>query len=181
MASNSYFLAPLALLFILSAILAKGDDTLITKTCKNVTYSDLCISTLKSDPSSAKADVKGLASIMVRFGHAKASSIRSYLKALVYNKATKGALKETLQFCLTRFSYSVRELRVALHKLSKDQFEFAQYDVTSGDDAPDDCKEEFSNTPSLSYPPELSRRGDDFEKICFIAQEIIDPLIPNNS
>ncbi|KAH7855740.1 hypothetical protein Vadar_028292 [Vaccinium darrowii] len=37
---------------------------LIGNTCKKTEFTDLCISTLRSDPHSAAADVKGLARIM---------------------------------------------------------------------------------------------------------------------
>ena len=51
----------------------KGDAEFIKKTCKNTKYFNLCISSLKSDPTSSVSDLKGLASIMINIGMANAS------------------------------------------------------------------------------------------------------------
>ncbi|KAM1150478.1 hypothetical protein ACFX13_031727 [Malus domestica] len=48
------------------------DANLIAQTCNQTPYPNLCISTLQSDPRSAKADVKGLGIIMVDAVKAKA-------------------------------------------------------------------------------------------------------------
>ncbi|KAF8404379.1 hypothetical protein HHK36_009262 [Tetracentron sinense] len=41
------------------------DTALIEKTCLTNQYPDLCVSTLKSDPTSINADTKGLAAIVI--------------------------------------------------------------------------------------------------------------------
>uniref|UniRef100_A0A7N0ZXZ8 Pectinesterase inhibitor domain-containing protein n=1 Tax=Kalanchoe fedtschenkoi TaxID=63787 RepID=A0A7N0ZXZ8_KALFE len=42
-----------------------ADETLITSTCSQTPYEDLCVSALKSDRRSASADTAGLARILV--------------------------------------------------------------------------------------------------------------------
>ncbi|XP_057516826.1 cell wall / vacuolar inhibitor of fructosidase 2-like [Amaranthus tricolor] len=59
----------------------KGDAEFIKKTCKNTKYFNLCISSLKSDPTSSVSDLKGLASIMINIGMANASETYTYLSS----------------------------------------------------------------------------------------------------
>ncbi|GMH15815.1 hypothetical protein Nepgr_017656 [Nepenthes gracilis] len=181
MASNCSFLVPLALLFLLSVVPVKGDDALIEKICGTIYYRDLCISMLKSNISSMKADVKGLATIMVEFGVTNSSATYSYLKAQLHDEDTKAAFKKNLQYCSTRYSHATRYLRVALHKLSNEEYHRAQTKVAVAGDVPADCEDEFTKSPGLGYPSELSRRGNDLEQICYIARRIIDHLIPDDS
>ncbi|TQD82552.1 hypothetical protein C1H46_031897 [Malus baccata] len=58
------------------------DANLIAQTCNQTPYPDLCISTLQSDPRSAKADVKGLGIIMVDAVKAKAREANLRLQEL---------------------------------------------------------------------------------------------------
>ncbi|GMH15813.1 hypothetical protein Nepgr_017654 [Nepenthes gracilis] len=180
MASNPSFLVPLAFLFLVSATSARANDDLIKRHVETPEYYNRCVSTLKSDPLSTKADVKGLASIMVRSGLTKANATRSYLKAQLYHKGVDEDLKDNLRYCSTEFLSAITNLRVALQKLSREKYEFALYDVLLASYAPEDCEVGFEKSPELRCPPELRRRGQEFEQICHIAQEIISPLIPHD-
>ncbi|KAB2623545.1 cell wall / vacuolar inhibitor of fructosidase 1-like [Pyrus ussuriensis x Pyrus communis] len=59
------------------------DANLIAQTCNQTPYPDLCVSTLQSDPRSAKADVKGLGIIMVDAVKAKAGEASRRVEELI--------------------------------------------------------------------------------------------------
>ncbi|KAB2616059.1 cell wall / vacuolar inhibitor of fructosidase 1-like [Pyrus ussuriensis x Pyrus communis] len=59
------------------------DANLIAQTCNQTPYPDLCVSTLQSDPRSAKADVKGLGIIMVDAVRAKAHEANLRVEELI--------------------------------------------------------------------------------------------------
>ncbi|XP_070675858.1 cell wall / vacuolar inhibitor of fructosidase 1-like [Malus domestica] len=59
------------------------DANLIAQTCNQTPYPDLCVSTLQSDPRSAKADVKGLGIIMVDAVRAKAREANLQVEELI--------------------------------------------------------------------------------------------------
>ncbi|KAJ6420928.1 hypothetical protein OIU84_028333 [Salix udensis] len=54
------------LLLIIHCIIVQSDaNDLIAQTCKNTPYYNLCVSSLRSVPRSSRADVQGLALVMV--------------------------------------------------------------------------------------------------------------------
>ncbi|KAG6667948.1 hypothetical protein CIPAW_01G135800 [Carya illinoinensis] len=59
------------------------DVRLIEQTCKQTPLYDVCVSILKSDSRSSKADVTGLALIMVDVLKAKATGTTNYIKTLL--------------------------------------------------------------------------------------------------
>ena len=93
------------LLFLAHYALVNGDTTLIKSTCKNTKYYNLCVSSLKSDPSSPNADPKGLAVIMAGIGMTNATSTSSYLSyKLLVTMHSKGIL---IWFILQSFENKV--------------------------------------------------------------------------
>ncbi|XP_044500797.1 cell wall / vacuolar inhibitor of fructosidase 1-like [Mangifera indica] len=76
---------------------------LIERTCKATPYYDLCVKTLKSNPNSSGADVKGLASI------AATGTLKEAMGTLkkiyqVFREAKDPVWKKSVQTCLEAYS-----------------------------------------------------------------------------
>ncbi|XP_028053959.1 pectinesterase inhibitor-like [Camellia sinensis] len=88
----------IVLLFVLFSLNYHSHVDLIADTCKKSENPDLCNSTLRSDPRSAKADAKGLARIMIEAALTKASTTFNQVKKLL-SKTTEPVLKGCLTIC----------------------------------------------------------------------------------
>ncbi|XP_042521024.1 cell wall / vacuolar inhibitor of fructosidase 2-like [Macadamia integrifolia] len=161
--------------------LVKGDATLIQQTCKSTKYYDLCVSSLRSYPTSLKADTKGLAVIMVGIGMANATDTYSYLSSQLLCSPNDAATKKVLKLCSDKYSYAYDALQASLQDLGSDSFDYASIRVTAASDYPNACHNAFrpvrSPPPSMAYPAELARREEALKHLCDVALGIIDLLL----
>ncbi|KAK2980377.1 hypothetical protein RJ640_014550 [Escallonia rubra] len=158
-------------------VFANGDTGLIQRTCKTTKYYDLCVSSLKSDTKSPKADTKGLAVIMVKVGIANATATSTYLSTQVLSKATNDtSVKKLFKECADRYSYSSESLQSSLQDLAAESYDYAYVHVMAASDYPNACHDAFKRYPGLAYPPELAAREDGFKHICDVVMGIIDTL-----
>ncbi|XP_059644525.1 cell wall / vacuolar inhibitor of fructosidase 2 [Cornus florida] len=166
------------LLLILSipVVFVSGDTNLIQKTCKNTKYYDLCISSLKSNPTSPKADTKGLAVIMVGIGMANATATSSYLSSQGLSTTNDTLMKKVLKECAAKYSYAGDALQASLQDLAADSFDYAFMHAMAAADYPNACHNAFKRYPGLAYPPELALREDGLKHICDVVSGIIDLL-----
>nr|XP_008367865.1 cell wall / vacuolar inhibitor of fructosidase 1-like [Malus domestica] len=117
------------------------DANLIAQTCNQTPYPDLCVSTLQSDPRSAKADVKGLGIIMVDAVKAKAHEASLQVEELV----DKDPGNVALQDC--RFNYDdIFQLDIpqAVEAFDKDDYKSAELGMTNVVANEDSCERRFS-------------------------------------
>ncbi|XP_043717678.1 cell wall / vacuolar inhibitor of fructosidase 2 [Telopea speciosissima] len=165
--------------------LVKGDVTLIQQTCKSTKYYDLCVSYLRSDPTSLKADTKGLAVIIVGIGMANATNTYSYLSSQLLSSANDAATKKLLKLCSDKYSYAYDSLQASLRDLGLASFDYASIHLTAASDYSNACHNAFRSLssppppppPALAYPAELARREDALKHICDVALGIIDLLL----
>ena len=153
-----------------------GDASLIKKTCKNTKYYRLCCSSLKSDPSSPKADPKGLAAIMVGIGKANATATSSYLSSKLFGSTNDTVLKSVFKECADKYSYAGDALHSSVQDLANEAYDYASMHVTAAADYPNACHNAFKRYPGLVYPSELARREDALKHICEVALGIVDNL-----
>ncbi|KAM7254411.1 hypothetical protein ACFE04_003791 [Oxalis oulophora] len=98
------------LCFVLIAVfpnesLADQNPDLITKTCDPILYKELCNSILRSKPESAKADLHGLAKIMLQAAKDNAWKVQEHIVAL-----TKAPSNDTLiKMCLKEFAGNIAD------------------------------------------------------------------------
>ncbi|KAI3462377.1 hypothetical protein Pfo_019040 [Paulownia fortunei] len=104
---------------------AQGNSDLIQKTCKNTKYYDLCVSSLKSDPSSLKADTKGLVLIMVRVGMANATATNSYLSSQMLSVTNDTLMKKVMKECAEKYAFPNDALQSSVQDLSADLYDYA--------------------------------------------------------
>lgn len=167
---------------IYTSKIVQADDDFIQKTCKNTQYFDLCISSLKSNPSSSQSDLKGLATIMVNVGIANASDIYAYLSSQQLSSSRSDTnMKMVYQLCASKYSYANDSLKSSLQDLSLEDYDYASIHVMAAADYPNACRNAFKRYRGLSYPRELKVREDGFKHICAVVLGIVDQLYSINN
>ncbi|KAK9111330.1 hypothetical protein Scep_018849 [Stephania cephalantha] len=158
-------------------------DDLIQKTCKTTLYYDLCVASLRSNSSSAKADTKGLAVIMIGIGAANANETYTYLSSQLLlilkskkdSTSTRGLTRnKVLRLCAERYMFASQALREAVQDVELMSQDYAYVQVSAAKDYPNVCHNAFKRVPSLAYPPELARREENLVQICDVATGIMD-------
>lgn len=153
-----------------------GDVNLIQNTCQSTKYYDLCLSCLKSDPTSLTSDTKGLAIIMVGKGIANATATSSYLSSQLLATTNDTLKKKVLKECSDKYTYAGDALQASVQDLADESYDYANMHITAAADYPNVCHNTFKRYPALPYPPELARREDTFKRICSVVLGIIDLL-----
>ena len=154
-----------------------ADSNFIQKTCKTTKFYDLCVSSLKSDPTSQNADVKGLATIMIGIGIANSTATSSYLSSQLPSAAANDVvLKKVLKECADKYGFAADALQSSAQDLAAESFDYAYLHVTAAEDYPNACHNAFRRFPGLAYPPELARREDGLKRICDVVLGIIDNI-----
>ncbi|PQQ10198.1 hypothetical protein Pyn_23936 [Prunus yedoensis var. nudiflora] len=171
----SLFLLSLAFPHQTHNFFVNADSNLIQKTCKNTKYYGLCVSTLKSDPTSKTADTKGLALIMVGIGMANATATSSYLSSqLVSSSNNDTNMKKVLKECADKYGFAGDALQASVQDLASESYDYASMHINAAADYPNACHNAFKRYPALAYPPELARREEGLKHICDVALGIID-------
>ncbi|XP_062017681.1 cell wall / vacuolar inhibitor of fructosidase 2-like [Rosa rugosa] len=174
--SATFSLVILLLLLLQHDHLASADSSLIQKTCKATKYYALCMSSLKSDPTSPTADGKGLAAIIVRIATTNATATSSYLSSQVLSSANDANAKKVLKECADKYGYAGEALQGSLQDLAAESYDYAYMHITAAADYPNACHNAFRRYPALAYPPELARREDALKRICDVVLGILDSL-----
>ncbi|KAG6657382.1 hypothetical protein CIPAW_04G086900 [Carya illinoinensis] len=136
-------------------IFVTGDASQIQKTCKSTKYYELCLSSLKSDPTSLNADTKGLAVIMVGIGMANATATSSFLSPQLLSTTNDTILKKDL---------------------IDESYDYAYMHASAAADYPNACRNVFKRYPGSAYPSELARREEALKQLCYVVLGIIDLL-----
>ncbi|PHT31757.1 hypothetical protein CQW23_28094 [Capsicum baccatum] len=186
MSSNFHFLLIFVFLISLQPTISTSSSSsidLIQKTCKNTKYYDLCMSSLKSDSTSLKADTKGLATIMVKIGMVNATATNKYLSSskLVFNASNYTnddvvLMKKLLKDCADKYALATNALQDSLQDLNNEVYDYAYMHVMAAADYPNVCHNGFKRNPRLNYPPQLAIREDGFKHICDVVLGILDAL-----
>ncbi|KAL0449807.1 UNVERIFIED_CONTAM: Cell wall / vacuolar inhibitor of fructosidase 2 [Sesamum latifolium] len=157
---------------------ANGNSDLIQQTCKNTKYYDLCVSSLKSDSSSLKADSKlGLALIMVRVGMANATATNSYISSQILSvKNDTAPMRKVMRECADKYGFANDALQNSVQDLSSELYDYAYMHVMAAADYPNACRNAFKRYPGLVYPQELAVREEGLKHICDVVLGIIDAL-----
>lgn len=161
-----------------SAPAAAARVTLIQNTCKKTKYYDLCVASLKSDPTSQAADAKGLAAIMIGVAISNANATSSFLSSLVTSTtANDPTTAKLLKDCADKYTLSAISLQDSVQDLSMESYDYAYMNVLAAQDYPNACHNAFKRSLGrVAYPTELSRREDSLRRMCDVAISIIDVL-----
>ncbi|CAI9758324.1 unnamed protein product [Fraxinus pennsylvanica] len=143
-----------------------GNSDLIQKTCKSTKYYELCLSSLKSDSTSPKADTKDLALVMIRIGMANATAANSYLSSQMLNATNNTLMKKIIKECADKYVSASDALHNSVQDMGAELYDYAYMHVMAAADYPNACHNEFQRYPGLVYPPEIGIREDGLKQIC---------------
>ncbi|KAL3752453.1 hypothetical protein ACJRO7_013151 [Eucalyptus globulus] len=119
-------------------------DGLIEQTCRLTPFYDLCLSSLKSDPTSSAADIRGLARIMAGSVLASASHTLDQIQELL-SQAPDPETEKPLAYCAELYIPVVKyTLPQALDALNKGQLGFAVYGLSDAGREAEECAKNFS-------------------------------------
>ncbi|KAG6618195.1 hypothetical protein I3842_Q121400 [Carya illinoinensis] len=126
------------------------DVRLIEQTCKQTPLYDVCVSILKSDSRSSKADVTGLALIMVDVLKAKATGTTNYIKTLLRGNL-KGDVRRGLSSCADLYNTVLEaDIPVAIEALQKGDPSFAEQAANDAGIEARSCESSFSGHSPLT-------------------------------
>ncbi|KAF6145547.1 hypothetical protein GIB67_037580 [Kingdonia uniflora] len=152
---------------------------LIACTCNKIAAADqninynFCIATLKADPKSRTADLKGLGSISINLNKARATYINSYVKNLL-NKGGDVTTKQCLQYCSGYYSDAVYNVNTAIKDLYSGDYQGANIKISAAMAAPADCEDEFKNKRLLSPVTKQGQVFFQISAICLYFTNIFD-------
>ncbi|KAM1086488.1 hypothetical protein ACFX2B_011988 [Malus domestica] len=129
------------------AVIFPMDANLIDQTCKKTPNYNLCVSSLKSDPRSVKADVAGLGFITVDIAKDKATDTANRINELLKQSPSDQRLKTCATFYHTILVADVPEASQGF-KLGNPKF--AEQGMNDAADATEACEKEFSSKSPLT-------------------------------
>ncbi|XP_035551011.1 cell wall / vacuolar inhibitor of fructosidase 2-like [Juglans regia] len=134
MGSSASDLSFLTCIFHRPYIFVTGDANMIQETCKSTKYYELCLSSLKSDPTSLNADTKGLAVIMVGIGMANATAASSFLSSQLLSTTNDTILKKVLKECVAKYAYAGDALQAFAQDLIAESNDYAYMHASAAAD-----------------------------------------------
>ncbi|GMJ08598.1 hypothetical protein like AT3G17152 [Hibiscus trionum] len=153
----SQILSPLLLVALILGSLATPSlsisvekEDLIQQICKKTRFFTLCDSSLRSDPRSSNADLKGLASISVEILQEKANDTLTFIIDL-YKNTTNPDLSRFYGSCIEDYGTSVdRLLPEAAKALGSKDYLTAKSDVADVAPYIDACDQQFAEKTPFS-------------------------------
>ena len=159
--------------FSLSATVKAAN--LVQETCNKTRYSDVCLETLKSDPNSKTADVKGLARIMLKHGLAYSKDTYARVNKM-FNETKDPIMKSCLHVCSEIYSLSVEvNFPHAITALENNDYRESSRILDSAYDDPETCNDAFVERPVIKTPP-FTDRNNYLEKMIDVACTIVNSL-----
>ncbi|KAF3456387.1 hypothetical protein FNV43_RR01037 [Rhamnella rubrinervis] len=125
-------------------VVVQTDEHLIESTCRKTSSFGLCVSSLKSDPQSSKADVPGLGLIMVNVIKAKATKTLNHIRVLL--KRGPGAVeRRALISCVENYEAILKgDVPEAIEALTKGDYKFAEQGSNDAANEANTCEREFT-------------------------------------
>ncbi|XP_054820280.1 cell wall / vacuolar inhibitor of fructosidase 1-like [Prosopis cineraria] len=149
------------------------NESLIESTCKQTPNYDLCVQSLKSDPSSSEADVAGLGLIMVKVITAKAKATKNKINNLLQGKDLDRKQKGALKSCREMYEMVLEtDVPEATEALREGNPKFAEDGVKDIGNEATYCEGEFNGTKSLLKPENEAVR-----ELAWVAVAIVRQLL----
>ncbi|KAF3439749.1 hypothetical protein FNV43_RR18027 [Rhamnella rubrinervis] len=144
---------------------AEGD--LVSETCKQTLYSQVCESSLRSDPQSEISDLRGLAAIALNLSIAHAVHTLSYinnLKSEAAGNETDFLISGCLSDCVEEYSDAIQNLQDSKQSLNDKSYDTMNSLVTAAMTDSDTCEDGFKELTGYESP--LTERNQYFSKLC---------------
>ncbi|GMH28555.1 hypothetical protein Nepgr_030398 [Nepenthes gracilis] len=155
------------------AVLSSGQSSrdLITQTCKKTDYYALCVSTLLSDGRSLRADVKGLARIVIEKDLVAAQRALDHAGDLFREAPERGSF-ERYGTCIEDYRATVfRHLPAARSALDGEKYAASTEELQSAALLAEGCQNQFA-----SEKTPLAEENKAVHDLCGVAQGIIKTL-----
>ncbi|KAL5715031.1 hypothetical protein ACHQM5_016919 [Ranunculus cassubicifolius] len=173
---GSFAIIFIFLLSIAQFSTVSADTAMMRSACKNTNYYNLCLSSLKSNSSSFKADTKGLAAIIIGIAMTNANQTTTFLSSQLLSSTSDLVIKKVVKDCADKYSLAMDALQVSLQELDSMSYDNAYVQVTAAKDYPNVCHNGYKRYPGLAYPVEVAHREQQLEQLCDVALGIVDLL-----
>ncbi|KAH7865307.1 hypothetical protein Vadar_004921 [Vaccinium darrowii] len=157
----------LLFLSVLLTLIYCSHGDLIADTCRKTQYPLICISTLRSNPHSRSADVKGLVRFILKAALGKANTILNLANDLL-KKTKDPILRQSLDTCISVYQDALDEIPIAIENVGKNNVEASDNASATFVDA-DTCEESFSNSP-------FAADNKAVKQLAVVAEDIIGSL-----
>ncbi|XP_073137756.1 cell wall / vacuolar inhibitor of fructosidase 2-like [Henckelia pumila] len=150
------------------------DMTLLESVCKRTYDYKLCISSLKSNPRSYNADIKGLARIMMGVTRSKVDEILRVMLQLGRN-ATDPRVPECLDnVCYPVYDESTDYIQHAVEHLQSNSLKEAITDMNYANGDEQECEKCFAK---LEIKSPMTSINTQFATLCKVTEDIIRVLL----
>ncbi|XP_059630023.1 pectinesterase inhibitor-like [Cornus florida] len=170
---SSSLLLPIFLSFLFINHTHAATNELITSICSSTTNPSLCVQSLKSDPRTASADLKGLGAISIDIAQSNAKSTLNMIVSLV-KQTTDPKLKGRYDTCRENYDDSVSDFDECRKFLKSGDYASLNTYASSALDGPDTCNDGFEGPPA--EPPQLQAANKKLEGLCSIVLAISNRL-----
>ncbi|GFZ04507.1 hypothetical protein Acr_17g0000790 [Actinidia rufa] len=147
---------------------------LVADTCKKVDYPDLCLSTLRSNPRSKSADLKGLVHIAFDAALAKSTNTLNQIMLLL-KKTNDPIVKKYLTTCASLYGDAVDYIPQAIRFVGSDNLQAKAYGGAALDDALD-CEDTFTTGELGKRKSPLTASNNVVKQLVINALEIVNSL-----
>ncbi|CAH9080379.1 unnamed protein product [Cuscuta europaea] len=175
MASSSHKLSILFsfLIALVSLTTVKGDliDTVCAKTLRPAS----CQQTLRSDPRSKTADLKGLGLISTDIATKQAISGKALAQGLV-NVSFDQRVKSAISYCLEKYDESVFHLGQCSESLRSGVYGGLNFEASSAGNSIEACEDGFADLPRPE-PRQLQAANSNLQGVCDIVLVISNLLL----
>ncbi|XP_042517135.1 pectinesterase inhibitor-like [Macadamia integrifolia] len=173
--SSFFFLLPLVLSLNLHLNPSEARAVnLIARTCNHSVFRNLCISTLRSDPNSAKTNLTGLASISIRQTMASAVNISSQITNLLNTTMDDPNIQQCLSDCSQSYIDAIDQLIDSVASLDNKSYSDVNKALSAAMDDALLCQEGFS--VDATNPSLLRDSTNKFTQLCSNALSITNLL-----
>ena len=160
----------------------EGDD-LVTATCKHTLHYQVCVSSLRSVPSSKTCDLKGLAKIALNLSTQDGAKTLSYVYELK-SSAASGTTNNTymsscLSDCADEYLEAIENLQDAAQALANEEYDKVDALVSAAMSDAETCEDGLKDSLSDnngSHSP-LTERNRYFSDLCSNVLAIVKLLV----
>ncbi|XP_061993880.1 cell wall / vacuolar inhibitor of fructosidase 1-like [Rosa rugosa] len=159
-------LAGVLILFVQTAVLPT-EANIVGKTCSRTPNPSVCLSSLKSDPRSAQADIYGLAVIMIDVVKAKSTATLNKINQLLKKSPGDKSLKD----CAESYKAIVEYFPTVYQAIKLGRAMFALEGMNNAVIGANTCEQNFPGSRS-DHP--LTKFNKDVADVASVAAAIID-------
>ncbi|XP_059630022.1 pectinesterase inhibitor-like [Cornus florida] len=150
-----------------------ASNKLINSICSSTHNPSLCVQSLKSDPRTASADLKGLGGISIDIAQSNAKSTYNMILSLI-KRTTDPKLKGRYDTCRENYDDSISDLDESRQLLKSGDYAGLNIHASAALDGGETCNDNFEGPPA--EPAQLKQANQRLEDLCSIILVISNRL-----